>query len=95
MENSVLSSEFTSSPELVEKLYLNGNTKSYREGDVILDENSSIRSIPIVMKGMIKVIRTEEDGREILLYYIHAGESCIMSFPVSYTHLTLPTKRIV
>jgi CRP/FNR family transcriptional regulator len=80
MENSVLSSEFTSSPELVEKLYLNGNKKSYREGDIILDENSSIRSIPIVMKGMIKVIRTEEDGREILLYYIQAGESCIMSF---------------
>lgn len=80
MENSVLSSEFTSSPELVEKLYLNGNKKSYREGDIILDENSSIRFIPIVMKGMIKVIRTEEDGREILLYYIQAGESCIMSF---------------
>ncbi|REC41600.1 MULTISPECIES: Crp/Fnr family transcriptional regulator [Chryseobacterium] len=80
MENSVLSSEFTSSPELVEKLYLNGNKKTYNEGDIILDENSSIRSIPIVMKGMIKVIRTEEDGREILLYYIQAGESCIMSF---------------
>ncbi|AZB31969.1 Crp/Fnr family transcriptional regulator [Chryseobacterium balustinum] len=80
MENSVLSSEFTSSPELVEKLYLNGNKKTYKEGDIILDENSSIRSIPIVMKGMIKVIRTEEDGREILLYYIQAGESCIMSF---------------
>lgn len=80
MENSVLSSEFTSSPDLVEKLYLNGNKKTFKEGDVILDENSSIRSIPIVMKGMIKVIRTEEDGREILLYYIQAGESCIMSF---------------
>lgn len=80
MENSVLSSEFTSSPELVEKLYLNGNKKTYKEGEIILDENSSIRSIPIVMKGMIKVIRTEEDGREILLYYIQAGESCIMSF---------------
>lgn len=80
MENSVLSSEFTSSPELVEKLYLNSNKKTYKEGDIILDENSSIRSIPIVMKGMIKVIRTEEDGREILLYYIQAGESCIMSF---------------
>ncbi|MDY0930592.1 Crp/Fnr family transcriptional regulator [Chryseobacterium sp. CFBP8996] len=80
MENSVLSSEFTSSPELVEKLYLNGNKKTYKEGEIILDENSSIRSIPIIMKGMIKVIRTEEDGREILLYYIQAGESCIMSF---------------
>lgn len=76
----MLSSEFTSSPELVEKLYRYGVTKTYEEGDIILDENSSIRSIPIVMKGMMKVIRTEEDGREILLYYIKAGESCIMSF---------------
>ncbi|SMP11498.1 Crp/Fnr family transcriptional regulator [Chryseobacterium profundimaris] len=80
MQDSILSSEFTSSPELVEKLYQYGVTKKYQEGDIILDENASIRSIPIVMKGMMKVIRTEEDGREILLYYIKAGESCIMSF---------------
>lgn len=80
MENSVLSSEFKSSGGLVEKLYLHGITKKYKQGDIILDENASIRSIPIVMKGMMKVIRTEEDGREILLYYIKAGESCIMSF---------------
>ncbi len=80
MDDSVLSSEFASSPGLVKRLRENGMVKTYREGDVILDENSSIRSIPIVMKGMMKVIRTEEDGREILLYYIRAGESCIMSF---------------
>ncbi|WP_126654199.1 Crp/Fnr family transcriptional regulator [Chryseobacterium aureum] len=79
-DDTVLSSEFSSSPDLVEKLYQYGTTKNYREGAVILDENASIRSIPIVMKGMLKVIRTEEDGREILLYYIKAGESCIMSF---------------
>ncbi|WP_292010422.1 Crp/Fnr family transcriptional regulator [Chryseobacterium sp.] len=78
--NKPLSSEFEASPELVEKLHQYGIPKTYKEGDVILDENASIRSIPIVMKGMIKVIRTEEDGREILLYYIKAGESCIMSF---------------
>lgn len=80
MSDSVLNTEFNSSPELLEKLYQYGITKTYHEGDIILDENSSIRSIPIVMKGMMKVIRTEEDGREILLYYIKAGESCIMSF---------------
>lgn len=80
MQDTILSTEFSSSPDLVEKLYQYGITKNYHEGDVILDENASIRSIPIVMKGMLKVIRTEEDGREILLYYIKAGESCIMSF---------------
>lgn len=72
--------EFKSSPELVEKLYENSIRKEYKTGSVILNENASIRSIPIVAKGTLKVIRTEEDGREILLYYIKAGESCIMSF---------------
>ena len=72
--------EFRSSPELVEKLYTHGILKTYKTGSVILNENSPIRSIPIVIKGVMKVIRTEDDGREILLYYIKAGESCIMSF---------------
>lgn len=80
MDDSVLSSEFASSPELVKKLRKNGMIRTYHDGDINLDENSSIRSIPIVIKGMMKVVCTEEDGREILLYYIRAGESCIMSF---------------
>lgn len=80
MESTALSSEFRSSPDLLKKLYQHSIAKTYKEGDIILDENAAIRSIPIVVKGMIKVMRTEENGREILLYYIRAGESCIMSF---------------
>lgn len=71
---------FKSSPGLVEKLYEYGMQKNYDAGTVILHENACIQAIPIVMKGTLKVIRTEEDGREILLYYIKTGESCIMSF---------------
>lgn len=80
MEQLEQITEFKSSPELVEKLYANSIRKEYKVGSVILNENAAIRSIPIVAKGVLKVIRTEEDGREILLYYIKAGESCIMSF---------------
>ncbi|WP_113662169.1 Crp/Fnr family transcriptional regulator [Pedobacter nanyangensis] len=72
--------EFKSSPGLVEKLNQYSIRKTYQAGSVILNENASIRSIPMVVRGTLKVIRTEEDGREILLYYIKAGESCIMSF---------------
>ncbi len=72
--------EFKSSPELIDKLYQHSIRKEYESGSLILNENSQIRSIPIVTRGILKVIRTEEDGREILLYYIKAGESCIMSF---------------
>ena len=72
--------EFKTSPELTQKLYDNSIIKNYKAADVILEEESSIRSIPIIAKGSIRVMRTEEDGREIFLYYIKAGESCIMSF---------------
>lgn len=79
-ESPILFKEFANSPELIEQLYQYGTIREYKQGEVILDEKASVQSIPIVMKGMMKVIRTEEDGREILLYYIQAGESCIMSF---------------
>ncbi len=68
------------SPELKAKLSELGFEKTFEENEVILRESSYIKAIPIVLNGSIRVMRTEEDGREILLYYIKAGESCIMSF---------------
>jgi CRP/FNR family transcriptional regulator len=72
--------EFKSSPRIREKLADIGFTKTFSEGEIIVIENAYVRAIPIVTNGSIKVMRTDEDGREILLYYIKAGESCIMSF---------------
>ena len=75
-----MENQLSVSPQLLEQLYEFSTVKNYSSGELILEENASIRSIPIVTKGSIKVMRTEEDGREILLYYIKAGESCVMSF---------------
>lgn len=72
--------EFKSSPQIREKLTDFGFTKSYAEGETILNENAYIKAIPIVTKGSLRVMRTDDEGREILLYYIKMGESCIMSF---------------
>jgi CRP/FNR family transcriptional regulator len=80
MEDLEKITSLRSSPELVSKIYQYGIAKQYPAGSVILNENAHIRSIPIVTNGILKVIKTEEDGREILLYYIKSGESCIMSF---------------
>jgi len=73
-------SEFKSSPEIREKLIELGTTKVFMPNEVILNENAYIRAIPLVLRGSIRVMGTEEEGREILLYYINPGESCIMSF---------------
>jgi len=86
--------EFKSLPEIREKLAAYGLVKTFKEGDVILNENAYINAIPIVTKGNIRVLRTDEDGRELLLYYIKAGESCIMSFLGGMHHDTSKVKAI-
>lgn len=86
--------DFFPYPGILEKLQEGGIEKTYQAGEVILRENAYIRSIPLVMKGMIRVMRSNDDGREILLYYIRAGESCIMSFLGGLHHDTSKVSAI-
>jgi CRP/FNR family transcriptional regulator len=65
--------------DLVKEIEASGNLKHFSAGDIIVNMDSYIKSIPVVLSGSIKVIRREEDGREILLYYLTPGESCIVS----------------
>lgn len=67
------------SPEFREELYETSSIKKFNPGDVILDMDAYVNYIPVVLSGSLKVMRTQEDGREILLYYITPGESCIVS----------------
>ncbi|MGM0566825.1 MAG: Crp/Fnr family transcriptional regulator [Bacteroidota bacterium] len=46
---------------------------------VILEEQAYIREVPVVLEGRIKVRKIDESGREIILYHINPGESCILS----------------
>ncbi len=65
---------------LSQEIQTYGQTRHFPAETVIQEERGYIKFVPIVVNGSIRVLRTEEDGREILLYYITPGESCIMSF---------------
>ncbi len=67
------------SPELRDEFQHSGILKTFEPGDIILKENAVIRFLPIVISGSLKVMREDKDGREILLYFVQPGESCIMS----------------
>lgn len=68
------------SKQLLDSLLKEGTVKVLKPNTVIIDENDYIRNVPIVLSGTIKVFKVDEEGREILLYYIKPGESCVMSF---------------
>jgi CRP/FNR family transcriptional regulator, anaerobic regulatory protein len=56
-----------------------GVIKEFESGVEILKEGQSVKMIPVVLEGLIKVYTRNED-RELLLYYIEPRESCVMSF---------------
>jgi CRP/FNR family transcriptional regulator len=71
--------EFKGSLEIRKKLVEYSVIKTFKEGDNILREGSHIHAIPIIATGSVRVMRTNDDGREIFLYYLKTGESCVMS----------------
>jgi CRP/FNR family transcriptional regulator, anaerobic regulatory protein len=72
-------SEFRASDHVVPALKKYGTLKKLNEGDILLDEHAFIHNIPIILKGSIRVYQTDDDLKEILLYYLKEGETCIMS----------------
>ncbi|KNB62613.1 MULTISPECIES: Crp/Fnr family transcriptional regulator [Chryseobacterium] len=84
-----------SDPQFRKEILSKDSLKFFPTGTVMLDINSYINYIPLVISGSIKVIRTEEDGREILLYYLTPGESCISSILSGLTQDTSKVKVVV
>jgi CRP/FNR family transcriptional regulator len=67
-------------PALLKEIQQFGTWQSFKEGDVIMDYGKYIRMMPIIINGTIKVLRLDEDGNEILLYYLSSSESCSMAY---------------
>lgn len=65
--------------ELRENIAEQGILKSIPEGSTLIQEEQYIRSFPIVLEGIIRVTRMDEDGNELLLYYIKHGEVCTVT----------------
>ncbi len=65
--------------DLVETIAQNSMFLALSEHAEILQENLYINSIPLVIKGTVKVTRVDSKGREVFLYYIKDGQSCAMT----------------
>ncbi len=68
-----------SSDSLLEEIEKIGLLHSFDKNTTVLKENSYIKVIPLLINGLIKIYKEEENGNEVLLYYIKPGETCIVS----------------
>jgi CRP/FNR family transcriptional regulator len=67
-------------PKLLQEIQQFGIIQHFNEGDLIMDYGKYIRMMPVVLSGTIKVYRLDDEGHEILLYYLSSSESCSMAY---------------
>lgn len=63
----------------LEELLAAANVMQLPAGMVIFDEDQPCRGFPLLLSGSVRVIKASANGRELQLYRILPGESCILT----------------
>jgi CRP/FNR family transcriptional regulator len=56
-----------------------GQYKTAAVGSYLIRPGEYIRAVPFIIKGSVKVMRPDSEGREALLYYLGGMDACAMS----------------
>lgn len=67
------------SQQLASEIMAKSSIVDIPENIEVMREGQYVKAVPIVTGGLVRVY-TRNDDKELLLYYIQPGESCIMSF---------------
>ena len=74
--------------ELQDEISAIGIVKTFEANETIIREGQFISSFPLVVKGLVRVSRTNDDGNELLLYYLNEDEVCAMSLTCCMTQVS-------
>ncbi len=66
-------------PNLLHEINQVGISRNVEKGELMIDIGESIRHIPIILDGVIKIVREDESGDELLLYFVEFGNTCAMT----------------
>lgn len=56
-----------------------GIPKTFSAETIIIEKDDYIKSMPLLLSGAIKILREDENGDELVLYYLEKGDTCAMT----------------
>lgn len=66
-------------PRLLEEISRNARVKKVNRDDVLMSAGDEIYFVPIVQQGVLRIMREDNDGREVFLYHLYPGQTCAMA----------------
>ena len=70
---------FITDPKLIQAILDKGQEVIFEHGKAIMEPGQFINAVPLVLDGSIKIMRMDEEGKELFLYYLEQGETCALS----------------
>lgn len=64
---------------LLAEMDAKGRILEVKAGETLLQTGQNIRSTMIVLDGLLKLFRENEEGNEFFMYHLHPGEGCALS----------------
>lgn len=71
--------QFAKDKRLLEQIHIHAIHMQIPAGKTVCDENQSAQALPLLMSGSIRILKLGETGREISLYHVVSGESCVLT----------------
>lgn len=66
--------------DLVDEIAAVASIKEFKEGDVLIEIGHYIKTMPLLIRGAIRIMREDSlDAGELLLYFIEKGDTCAMT----------------
>jgi CRP/FNR family transcriptional regulator len=76
--------------KLVSEVEELGEFKIFPADEILMRKGQFIRSTMLVLNGLIKVYREDDEGGEFLMYYLKPGEACALSMVCAAKHEASP-----
>jgi len=65
--------------ELVGSMSKQADVKEFQAGQLMMKTGQNIRSTLLIIHGLVKIFREDEDGNEFFMYYLQPGQACALS----------------
>jgi CRP/FNR family transcriptional regulator, anaerobic regulatory protein len=66
-------------PALAQIISETGDIKTFKAGEMIMRTGQNIRYTVLIISGLVKVFREDDEGDEFFMYYLQPGQACALS----------------
>ena len=89
-----MSNNIFSDKRLLDEIERYTRIKNVAKDEVLMQPGDVIVFVPIVQKGVLRIVRQDDEGKEVFLYHLYPGQTCAMAINCCQSHKRSMVKAI-